>query len=401
MRTALLPRPVIAVLVSCAAVLTAGTAKAEDKAALFDRVVSEALQDRALEYRGANAFLNVGLFGKPLQEVAFGRSACEDERLTHGAEDGARGRAKAAAEYAREIADRVVSSTTELPDRPGFERARAASFARILRELQDSGDMEGFDAALASPALALFLLSPAQAGYCNVVPAGSAELRVARVLEFERSGIRRLERATGDELRSTLLHLYRPKRVLDNLKSASVALALPDEEEVRARLSGYAARLAPLRWAVREGRDRLDPFTFPKGKPLVVSALDDPRNQLPPGLKYTLQMNMPIEMGSLRRELASGARRPSFSEEQWRALKLLAESCQKLSTAPDFYTLRVVTEPAATSGRFVWALGDDRVVGASIQLALLGRLAGHEPKKRQRELRRELDFYCRAIAEVR
>lgn len=360
-----------------------------EKAALFDRIVAEALQDQALNYQGANAFLNVALFGKLLQDVSFGRRSCQEEPSVRGADDSRDARAKAAAEYAREIAQRVVSSTTELPDRPGFPREAAASFARVLRELRDSGDPDAIAGVLAFPEFALFLLDPAQAGYCQLVAARGEEARFARAVELERSGIRRLELAANDESRSLLLHLYRPSRVLANLGRTAGALASPGETETRDRLSGYASRLAPLRVIVREKR-------LP-----AATALDDPRNRLPSDQKHPLQMNMPIELAALRRQLAAGARRPSFSEEQWRALSLITESCAKLRDAPDFFLLRVVTEPGATSGRYVWALGDERSVGVSVHLALLDRLARHDPKKRQRELRRELDFYCSAIAEVK
>lgn len=393
-------------LLACVAVLSPLSAIADEtaapymheKAALFDRIVAEALQDQALTYQGANAFLNVALFGKVLQDTSFGRRSCQDEPSARGANDTREEHAKAAAEHARKIAERVASSTTELPDRPGFPRGAAASFARVLRALRDSGDPDAIAGALESPELALFLLDPAEAGYCRLVAAQGEEARFARAGELERSGIRRLELAANDESHSMLLHLYRPNRVLSNLGKAAGTLPIPGETETRGRLADYASRLAPLKGSVREPREQLEPFTFPKKNP-PASVLDDPRNRLSSDQKYPLRMNMPIELAALRRQLAAGERRPSFSEEQWRALRLITESCAKLRDAPDFFLLRVVTEPGATNGRYVWALGDERAVGVSVHLALLDRLARHDPKKRLRELHRELDFYCSAIAE--
>lgn len=368
---------------------------AQDKGALLDRLVLEGLEDPSLVFEGANVLLNAGLFDKPLRDVAFGRKTCGELDPAKTSDDYRTDRIKSAGDYARSIARQDVSRTTELPESEDFPRQAAVSFARMIEEVRDSGGLNAIDGILSSPGLVLFLLDPEEAGYCRRVAVGSVEDRLSQSYELKRTGIRRLERLETSESATITLYLYRPRRLVDSIQSASRDPSPPGVDELRGRLADYAARMAPLERFVRT-RDR---ESFPS-KSRTRNVLDDPRNRLPPDLKYELQMNMPIELGALRREIAGGTRRPSFSADQWRALELLAASCASLSKAQDFFVLRIVTDPATTNGRYVSGLGDDRLVGVSIQLAAFDRVARLDPKK-SRPLRRELDFLCSAVAAVK
>lgn len=363
----------------------------QDKSAQYDRLVLYGLEDPTLDFEGANALLNVGFFGKPLRDAAFGRRTCEGAYPAVKSGSSRGGGAESSSDYAREIASRVISSTTELSARANFPRHSAASFARLVGELRDAGDLNAIEDLLSSPALVSFLLDPREPGYCRRVLAGSSEDRVSRASEFGRAGIRRLGRVEPASPDFVLLYLYRPRRLIDFLQGAAHDPSPPGADGLRGRLGEYAASLKLLERSVWTERDSLDPYSFPSPKPRSISILDSERNRLPPDLKYAEQMNMPIEMGALRRDIAAGKRRPSFSPERWRALELLAASCPALAQAQDFFVLRVVTEPTATAGRYVWLLGDDRLVGVSIQLAALDRVSRIGPKNR-RALNRELDF---------
>jgi hypothetical protein len=368
----------------------------QDKGILLDRLILNGLEDPTLEFEGANVLLNTGFFGKPLRDVAFGRRTC-DGGIPSG-NDTRLARTKSASEYAWKIADRVVSSSTEMPASEDFPRQTAASFARLLSEFRDSGDSNAFDGIMSSPELIVFLLDPREAGYCQQVTVGSKEARISRAFEFNRVGIRRLERPGTGEAASVVLYLYRPKRVLDLIQDVAHDPSPTGAQEIRGRLADYAARISPLERFSRIGHIALDPYSFPKTRSRTGNVLDDPRNRLPADLKYELQMNMPIEIGVLRREIAGGNRRPSFNADQWRALELLTGSC--LPSDKDFYVLRVVTDPAFTDGRYVGPLGDDRLVGVTIQLAALDRIARLDPKK-SGPLRRELNFLCSAVAAIK
>lgn len=371
-------------------------AATQDKGILLDRLVLNGLEDPTLDFEGANVLLNTGFFGKPLRDAAFGRRTCDG--VIPAGNDTRAARTKSASEYAWKIANRVVSSSTELPASEDFPRQTAASFARLLSEFRDSGDSNAFDGIMSSPELIAFLLDPREAGFCQQVSGGSKEARISSALELNRVGIRRLERPGTGETASVVLYLYRPKRVLELIQDVARDPSPTGAQGIRGRLADYAARMAPLERFVRISRIALDPYTFPKTRSRTGSVLDDPRNRLPPDLKYELQMNMPIEMGSLRREIAGGKRRPSFNADQWRALELLVGSC--LPPDKDFCVLRVVTDPAFTDGRYVGPLGDDRLVGVTIQLAALDRIARIDPKK-PRPLRLELNFLCSAVAAVK
>lgn len=372
---------------------------AQDKAVLLDRLVLEGLEDPSLVFEGANVLLNAGLFDKPLRDVAFGRKTCGELDPANTSGDSRTDRIKSAGDYARRIARRDASHTTELPESEDFPRQAAASFARLLEEVRDSGGLNAIDGILSSPGLVLFLLDPEEAGYCRRVAVGSVEDRLSQSYELKRIGIRRLERLETSESATITLYLYRPRRLVDSIQSASRDPSPPGVDELRGRLADYAARMAPLERIIRRNPGARDQESSPS-KSRTRNVLDDPRNRLPPDLKYELQMNMPIEAGALRREFAGGTRRPSFSADQWRALELLAASCASLSKAQDFFVLRIVTDPATTNGRYVSGLGDDRLVGVSIQLAALDRVARLDPKK-SRPLRRELDFLCSAVAAVK
>lgn len=371
----------------------------QDKAILLDLLVLEGLEDPSLTFEGANVLLNAGFFGKPLRDVAFGRKTCDELDPAKTSDDSRTDLIKSAGDYARKIARLDVSRTTELPESEDFPLQAAASFARLLEQFRDSGDLNAIDGILSSPELVLFLLDPKEAGYCRRVAVGSTEDRLSQSYELKRIGIRRLERLETSETASLTFYLYRPRRVLDSIQSAAHDPSPPGVDELRGRLADYAARMAPLERFVRANLGTRDRYPSRKAKSRTQNVLDDPQNRLPSELKYELQMNMPIEMGALRREFAGGKRRPSFSEDQWRALELLTTSCAALSKAQDFFVLRIVTDPATTDGRYISRLGDDRLVGVSIQLATLDRIARLDPKK-SRPLRRELDFLCSAVAAV-
>lgn len=371
---------------------------AQAKAVLLDRLILDGLEDPTLEFEGANVLLNVGLFGKPLRDAAFGRRTCGDIDLAGKSDDTRAERMKSAVDYARMIASRDASRAAELPESEDFSRRAAASFSRLLEEFRDSGDLNAIGGILSSPELVLFLLDSREAGYCRRVAIGSVEARLSRTFELSRVGIRRLERPMAGDPASITFYFYRPWRVVDSIQSVAHDPSPPGIDDLRGRLADYAARMAPLDRFIRSDLGFLDHHESPKAKSRTRNILDDPRNRLPQELKYELQMNMPIEMGALRRELAEGKRRPTFNAEQWRALGLLAGSC--LPSDKDFYVLRVVTDPATTDGRYVGPLGDDRLVGVTIQLAALDRIARLDPKK-SAPLRRELNFLCSAVAAVK
>ncbi|MBI2787303.1 MAG: hypothetical protein HYX59_01350 [Elusimicrobia bacterium] len=375
-------------------------AVAQDKGVLLDRLILAGLEDPALTFEGANVLLNSGFFDKPLRDAAFGRKTCDELDPATTSDDYRTDRIKSAGDYARRIARQDASHTTELPESEDYPRQAAASFARLLEEIRDSGGLNAIDGILSSPGLVLFLLDPEEAGYCRRVAAGSVEDRLSQSHELKRTGVRRLERLETSESATITLYLYRPRRLVDSIQRASRDPSPPGADELRGRLADYAARMTPLERFVRANVGTRDQHSSPKAKSRTENVLDDPRNRLPSELKYELQMNMPIEMVALRREITGGKRRPSFSEDQWRALELLTTSCAKLSKAQDFFVLRIVTDPATTDGRYISRLGDDRLVGVSIQLALLNRVA-HLDLKKSRPQRRELDFLCSAVAAVK
>ncbi|MDE2141175.1 MAG: hypothetical protein KGJ84_02015 [Elusimicrobia bacterium] len=372
----------------------------ESKMAQFDRLVQLDIGDPAFNYAGFNAVLGIGFLDKRISEIPTGRRSCDDAAVSRevaaARERQNRGDIQVeAAEYAREIVGKVRGGSTELPARERFSREAAASFARLISTFTAAGDSRSVEDILHSSLLLAFLLDSRESGYCAHVAAGSAEDKTSRSAELASSGLRRIERPDPGPTSFTTIYLYRPWRLTDRLKDRA-GDAPADAEALAKKLSDAAAAMELLYRGIRPPRPGLDPYSFGVPERSPSEALDSEENRLPADAKYGLRLDIPMEMATLRMNLAGNRRPPSFTDEQWRALDHIVASCPPLAHAPDYYVIRIVTDGAQTQGRLVAKLGDDRRTGVTIHLAALDRVARLEADK-PGKVRRQLELLSAAI----